>query len=290
MKRHAAFTLVELLVVIGIIAVLVGILLPALNKARQTAKRVECAAYLRQVGLAAVNYANGNKGFLRGAESNNPYYDVGGSFNYIYTLDMGTNPDPGALIRRMIKTRYLSSPRQLGADSYSGANGFYQIEKCPSWRDLGTTGADRAFYYFNPHMAMFTSGAATSGTRFMQPWWKKINNFGKPPKGPILTQTAFNGDKAYTFPATRYALACDPINDLEFATHAVGRARAWNLLFSDGSVQTVVLDSRVGRAGGEWIRMLDMLGFLEAIAGGGTANTANPAWNTNYNNLPVNPQ
>ena len=40
------------------------VLLPALNKARQNAKRVECAAYLRQIGVASVNYANDNKGYL----------------------------------------------------------------------------------------------------------------------------------------------------------------------------------------------------------------------------------
>lgn len=63
-ESRRAFTLVELLVVIGIIAVLVSILLPALNKARTAASAVRCGSNMKQIGHALMLYANENKGFL----------------------------------------------------------------------------------------------------------------------------------------------------------------------------------------------------------------------------------
>ena len=61
-RARPAFTLVELLVVIGIIAVLIAILLPALNAARESARRTTCAANLKNWGMAAHNFAAQNKG------------------------------------------------------------------------------------------------------------------------------------------------------------------------------------------------------------------------------------
>ena len=60
------FTLVELLVVIGIIALLVGILLPALNKARESARQAKCLNNMRQIAIATISFTAENKGWMPG--------------------------------------------------------------------------------------------------------------------------------------------------------------------------------------------------------------------------------
>ncbi|MCC7351236.1 MAG: prepilin-type N-terminal cleavage/methylation domain-containing protein [Phycisphaerales bacterium] len=107
------FTLVELLVVIGIIALLISILLPALNKARESAKSVACLSNLRQIGMGFAMYQNDYKGSY-------PIYD-----QYYYNVFIGT-PNYGGLMACWSRLLWMK-----------GYVGNAQVYACPSFPGKG---------------------------------------------------------------------------------------------------------------------------------------------------------
>jgi prepilin-type N-terminal cleavage/methylation domain-containing protein len=269
MKRKG-FTLVELLVVIGIIAVLISILLPTLARARESANRVKCASNLRQIAMASIAYANENRGSLPPTRFDNgptqsPTYDYLFTYSYTHNWPGPGGQELGANIGRLIVRKHLST---------------WDIIECPSsgraqddqWRQ----------YQYNIHIKQ--KGTAK------KVWWNKINNFGKAPKGPVTAYSLASGSTGtYEFPSNvQRALACDFINDLEFAYHATRQGRAWNLAYIDGHVSTVVADKRLSRQGGNWGRFTDMLTALEYIDSGIGWDVNNPPWNK-HNWIPYEP-
>jgi prepilin-type N-terminal cleavage/methylation domain-containing protein/prepilin-type processing-associated H-X9-DG protein len=162
--RARAFTLVELLVVIGIIAVLISILLPALNRVREQSRTTACGSNLRQIGVGMLLYAHDNKGHIPppiGSKSAATPAGAPAGVYYKFSAGQYTSAStwPYYLGKYMGYKQYFPGYGE-GSTGVTVDPKFRSVFRCPSW---GESVEESGFLYNDPMITLMTDPSKKGG-------------------------------------------------------------------------------------------------------------------------------